>query len=79
MIPDPEISVLYPTTQDEFIIIATDGLWDVMSSQTAVQYVRTLLLQENLLGNNNNNSNNTLVGSGGYTTTTADISTLGCK
>ena len=32
------------------MLIATDGLWDVMSSQAAVDYAKGLLLQESLLG-----------------------------
>jgi hypothetical protein len=50
LIPDPELSCFYPTKRDEFVIIATDGLWDVMTSQAAVDYARELLLQEALLG-----------------------------
>lgn len=50
LIPDPELSCFYPTENDEFILIATDGLWDVMTSQAAVDFTRNLLLQENLLG-----------------------------
>lgn len=50
LIPDPELSALYPTSRDDFIIIATDGLWDVMSSQAAVDHARNLLTQEGLLG-----------------------------
>lgn len=33
LIPDPEVTQFRLTRRDEFIIIATDGLWDVMSSQ----------------------------------------------
>lgn len=50
LIPDPELSALYPTRDDDFILIATDGLWDVMSSQAAVDHARNLLVQEGLLG-----------------------------
>lgn len=28
---------------DQFVILATDGLWDVMSSEEAVQYVHTVM------------------------------------
>ena len=42
---DPELSVvtLLPEQHDEFVVLATDGLWDVMSSDDAVAYIRTLL------------------------------------
>ena len=50
LIPDPELSAFYPTQKEDFLIIATDGLWDVMTSQAAVDHTRTLLTQEGLLG-----------------------------
>lgn len=28
---------------DQFVILATDGLWDVMTSEEAVQYVHTVM------------------------------------
>src|SRR5205807_2260550 len=53
LIPDPEVTTFKPLVQsiggtgggraDEFIVIATDGLWDVMTSQDAVDMVSTLL------------------------------------
>ena len=52
LIPDPELSAFYPTQRDDFMIIATDGLWDVMTSQSAVDHARSLLVQEGLLGEN---------------------------
>ena len=36
---DPLITSFRPEAEDEFIIMATDGLWDVMSSQDAVSFV----------------------------------------
>jgi len=50
LIPDPELSSFYPTQKEDFLIIATDGLWDVMTSQAAVDHTRALLTQEGLLG-----------------------------
>ena len=40
---DPEITILPLDEKDEFIIIATDGLWDVMSSFDAVSFVRAVI------------------------------------
>ena len=40
---EPEIiSVPVQEDVDEFILVASDGLWDVMDSQEAVDYVRSL-------------------------------------
>ena len=36
--PDTRIEAITPTT--EFMILATDGLWDVMTPQSAVTFVR---------------------------------------
>jgi serine/threonine protein phosphatase PrpC len=43
MTADPEFSVVPLQEDDEFLVIATDGLWDVMTSEDAVYYIRTLL------------------------------------
>lgn len=40
LIPDPEITFFVPCRQDQFVVIATDGLWDVVSSQQAADFVR---------------------------------------
>tara|TARA_Y100001954_G_C15752063_1_gene574233 strand:+ start:155 stop:1492 length:1338 start_codon:yes stop_codon:yes gene_type:complete len=37
----PDITTHKLTSQDEFIILACDGLWDVMSNQNAIDFVRT--------------------------------------
>ncbi|KAG1680752.1 hypothetical protein FOA52_008085 [Chlamydomonas sp. UWO 241] len=33
IIPEPEVSVLTRAPEDEFLLLASDGLWDVMSNQ----------------------------------------------
>jgi protein phosphatase 1L len=37
---EPEISELDITPEDQFIILASDGLWDVMTNQESVDLVR---------------------------------------
>ena len=39
----PDVRVLERTADDDFLIIATDGLWDVMNSAQAVTFVRSLI------------------------------------
>jgi len=39
----PDVTELDLTSTDDFIIVATDGLWDVMSSVEAVRFVRRQL------------------------------------
>lgn len=43
VIPDPEISTWDITADDAFFIIASDGLWDVVSSTDAVRRTQELL------------------------------------
>ncbi|XP_019431168.1 PREDICTED: probable protein phosphatase 2C 2 isoform X2 [Lupinus angustifolius] len=40
LIADPDLQLVTLTEEDEFMIIACDGIWDVMSSQVAVSLVR---------------------------------------
>lgn len=40
---EPDVISVPVQDDDEFIIVATDGLWDVMDSHEAVEYVRSLL------------------------------------
>lgn len=50
LVVNPEISRFSPGLLDEFVVIATDGLWDVMSSQAVVDMCKEMLEKENLLG-----------------------------
>ncbi|XP_050216456.1 probable protein phosphatase 2C 13 [Mercurialis annua] len=40
LIAEPEVQKLLLTEDDEFLIIGCDGIWDVISSQNAVSFVR---------------------------------------
>ncbi|KAG4965998.1 hypothetical protein JHK84_040593 [Glycine max] len=40
VISKPEVTVTKRSSKDEFLILASDGLWDVMSSEVACQVVR---------------------------------------
>ena len=46
----PEITHYCPYNNDNFIIMATDGLWDVFSSQSAVDWVTSRASGVGLLG-----------------------------
>lgn len=45
---EPEILSFRPLPVDEFIVMATDGLWDVFSSQDSVDYVSSRLVTEGI-------------------------------
>lgn len=38
--PEPDVSTVAASVADEFILAATDGLWDVFTSEDAVQYLQ---------------------------------------
>ena len=44
LIAEPDITHTWVTRQDEFIIVASDGLWDCLSNQQAVNFVRRRLI-----------------------------------
>lgn len=48
VIPDPEITTFQPNEADEFIVMASDGLWDVMSSQAVVEDIRCQIKYANI-------------------------------
>lgn len=43
VIADPEIRMERLTAADEFLLLACDGLFDVFTSQEAINFVRTRL------------------------------------
>jgi len=48
--PAPDITHYCPRSGDEFLVLATDGLWDVMTSQEAVDWVVAKATTAGLLG-----------------------------
>ncbi|RAL36961.1 hypothetical protein DM860_003883 [Cuscuta australis] len=45
VIPEPEVTITERTPEDECLIIASDGLWDVVSNETACGVARMCLRQ----------------------------------
>ncbi|ERN04870.1 hypothetical protein AMTR_s00146p00095280 [Amborella trichopoda] len=45
IIPDPEVMIISRTKEDECLILASDGLWDVMSNEEVCDMARRRLLQ----------------------------------
>ncbi|GAA5850421.1 hypothetical protein JCM9279_001410 [Rhodotorula babjevae] len=43
---DPDITVHEATPEDEFVVIACDGIWDVLTSQQVIDYVRLSISQD---------------------------------
>ena len=46
IIPDPHIEVIRRKKEDEFMVIATDGLWDFMSSEEVKDFVAERINKE---------------------------------
>eukprot|EP01129_Flabellula_baltica_P004605 TRINITY_DN1612_c0_g2_i1.p1 TRINITY_DN1612_c0_g2~~TRINITY_DN1612_c0_g2_i1.p1 ORF type:complete len:553 (+),score=115.18 TRINITY_DN1612_c0_g2_i1:2-1660(+) len=40
VIPDPEMNTYTLTPEDRFLVIASDGIWDVMSNDDVISYIR---------------------------------------
>ncbi|CAH1791067.1 unnamed protein product [Owenia fusiformis] len=47
--PEPEINIIARTDQDEFVVLACDGIWDVMTNDDLSNFVRSRIrLTDNL-------------------------------
>ncbi|KAL1557399.1 protein-serine/threonine phosphatase [Salvia divinorum] len=49
VIADPEVKTVEFTDEDEFIVLATDGIWDCMSNQEVVEFIHEQLQHEGKL------------------------------
>ena len=43
VVPTPDVTALATTERDEFVVVASDGLWDVLPSRDAVRVARAAL------------------------------------
>lgn len=43
VVPTPDVTALATTDRDEFVVVASDGLWDVLPSRDAVRIARAAL------------------------------------
>jgi serine/threonine protein phosphatase PrpC len=48
VIADPEITTTSLKDDDEFVVVACDGIWDVMSNDEAMEFVRGMLKKPNM-------------------------------
>lgn len=76
LLVDPEITTFHVQPElDEYVVIATDGLWDVMSSQQVVDFVNILLTDAGWMQEGKLHSIDTILGL--LRNSTKSISNLG--
>lgn len=73
VISEPEVVIMDRTAEDEFMILATDGLWDVVTNETACDAVRTCMRAHRPLSSSSESSGSM---SGGPDKTCSDASIL---
>ncbi|ERM97903.1 hypothetical protein AMTR_s02147p00001120, partial [Amborella trichopoda] len=47
LIAEPELKLITLTKEDEFLVIGSDGLWEVFTSQNAIDFARRRLQEHN--------------------------------
>ena len=47
LIAEPELKMIKLTKEDEFLIIGSDGIWEVFTSQNAIDFARRRLQEHN--------------------------------
>ena len=57
----PDVKVVQITNDTEFLILACDGIWDVMTSQQAVDYVHKSCYGDSFVNNVRKKTLNELV------------------
>lgn len=44
----PDVVTYFPQSSDDFIVIASDGLWDVLSSEEVIDRVQSFLIESGI-------------------------------
>ncbi|CAN7032914.1 hypothetical protein Bca4012_045303 [Brassica carinata] len=77
VISKPEVTVTDRVKQDEFLILASDGLWDVVSNETACNVVR-MCLKGKVNSQLTSSPENDVTGAGNVVVVGGDVSNKAC-
>lgn len=77
VISKPEVTVTDRVKQDEFLILASDGLWDVVSNETACNVVR-MCLKGKVNSQLTSSPENDVAGAGNVVVVGGDVSNKAC-
>lgn len=77
VISKPEVTVTDRVKQDEFLILASDGLWDVVSNETACNVVR-MCLKRKVNSQLTSSPENDVAGAGNVVVVGGDVSNKAC-